>query len=370
MNRRPTEPLDSEERLLADQLARLGPHGEPSSMLDARILAAAHDAVAARPAVRRKPRWPVAMGLAASALLAVGIAWQLRPVDEMRSDGQVTALPEARMVVGEDAPAAADSSAAATHEELAVAAPQAAPPAPAAVALPPTPAKPLVMPRQAPAERVATREHARSAKRQAPAAEVAPAAEPAPANEYARAAAPPAPPPPAPTGARADATTLDSVATPAGSAQAYGLLGGDRPGFVADPETTAAIAAKREQARAEQARDAADAAEAARGGAEARARSPVAPKATTQSAPPPPAPTTSAPVAPAPASATRHALKRTDLQLPVSEDTKLPPEDWLERIRLRRDLGDRSSAADSLVRFKQNHPFQKVPDDLKELLGE
>ncbi len=370
MNRRPTEPLDSEERLLADQLARLGPHGEPSSALDARILAAAHDAVAARPAVRRKPRWPVAMGLAASALLAVGIAWQLRPVDEMRSAEQAAVLPEARLILDEEAPAAADSSAAAPDEALAAAAPQAAPPAPATVALPPSPAKPLAMPRQAPAERVAAREHARPARQPAPAAEVAPAAEPASADEYARAAASPAPPPPAPTSARADAATLDNVAAPAASAQAYGLLGGDRPGFVADPETTAAIAAKREQARAEQARDAADAAEAARGGAEARVRNTVVPKAAPQPAPPPPALTTSAPVTPAPASATRHALKRTDLQLPVSEDTKLPPEDWLERIRLRRDLGDRSSAADSLVRFKQNHPFQKIPDDLKELLGE
>ncbi|HEY0859625.1 MAG TPA: hypothetical protein VGE19_01800, partial [Pseudoxanthomonas sp.] len=102
---------------------------------------------------------------------------------------------------------------------------------------------------------------------------------------------------------------------------------------------------------------------------EARTRSAAA-KATPQPATPPPALATAAPVAPAPASATRNALKRTDLQLPVIEDTKLPPEDWLERIRLRRDLGDRVSAADSLVRFKQSHPFQKVPDDLKELLGE
>lgn len=366
MNRRPPEPLDSEERLLADQLARLGPHGEPSSALDARILAAAHDAVAARPAARRKPRWPVAMGLAASALLAVGIAWQLRPVDEMRSAEQAAvAVPEARMVVVEDTPAAADSAAAVVEQEIATAATQAAPPAPARVA------KPITTPRQAPAERAAARDRVPPTRRQAPAAEVASVAEPAPVEEYTRAAAPPppAPPPPAASSARGDATTLDSIAIPAGSAQAYGIAG-DRPGFVADPETTAAIAAKREKARAEQARDAADAAEAARGGAETRARSTASPKAIAQSASPPPALTTSAPVAPAPASATRNALKRTDLQLPVSEDTKLPPEDWLERIRLRRDLGDRASAADSLVRFKQNHPFQKIPDDLKELLGE
>lgn len=371
MNRRPPEPLNAEERQLADQLARLGPHGEPSPTLDARILAAAHDAVVARPAARRKPRWPVAMGLAASALLAVGIAWQLRPVDEIPSAEQ-TALPEARLVIA-DEPQAADAAAAAPADAPPASARQVAPPAPASVVQPPTVAKPMAMPRRAPAERVATREAIPPARRQAPAPQAA--AEPAsvPAVEYGRPlAAPPAPPPPVAATARADATTLDSVAMPPATVQAYGnASSADRPGFVADPETTAAIAASREKARAEQARDAADAAEAARGGAEARVRRGlVAPKPATQPAPPPPAITTSAPVAPAPASATRNALKRTDLQLPVIEDTKLPPEDWLERIRLRRDLGDRASATDSLMRFKQNHPFQKVPDDLKELLGE
>lgn len=369
MNRRPPEPLSAEERQLADQLARLGPHGEPSSALDARILAAAHDAVAARPATPRKPRWPVAMGLAASALLAVGIAWQLRPVDEVPSAEQ-TALPHASLMIG-DEPAAADA-AAATETAPAATAPQ----APAPVAQAPAPAKPLAMP-PALAERVATRDAAPPARRQAPASQAAKVAEPAsaPADGYERPVtmppAPPAPPAPAPAAARADATTLDSIAVPSASVQAYGnASGADRPGFVADPETTAAIAARREKARAEQARDAADAAEAARNGAETRVRNLAPSKATVQAAPPPPAITSSAPVAPAPASATRNALKRTDLQLPVIEDTKLPPEDWLERIRLRRDLGDRASATDSLMRFKQNHPFQKVPDDLKELLGE
>lgn len=376
MNRRPTEPLDSEERLLAAQLARLGPHGEPSADLDARILAAAHDAVIARPSSsRRKPRWPVAMGLAASALLAVGIAWQLRPVDELRSAGQAVPPEAGADVVASEA---ADAAAAFTEAAPSVASIPPAEPAesvaPASVALPPAPAKPA-MPRPAPAERMAARNRAAPAAQQAPTPQATATAEPAPATasiEHARpAVARAAAPAPAPaSAAHADATTLDSMAAPPASREVHGTAGGDRPGFVADPETTAAIAAKRERARAEQARDAADAAEAARGGAETRMRGAAASKAAAQPAPPPPAVTPMAPVAPAPASATRNALKRTDLQLPVIEDTKLPPEDWLERIRLRRDLGDRASAADSLVRFKQNHPFQKVPDDLKELLGE
>ena len=75
------EPLTPEERALAQRLARLGPHGEPSPTVDARILAAAH-AAAAPPPRKRVPRWPVAFGVAASLALAVGIAWQLRPLPE------------------------------------------------------------------------------------------------------------------------------------------------------------------------------------------------------------------------------------------------------------------------------------------------
>ena len=50
--------LTIEERALAQRLARLGPHGEPSPALDARILAAAHDAVARTQARRQRRRWP------------------------------------------------------------------------------------------------------------------------------------------------------------------------------------------------------------------------------------------------------------------------------------------------------------------------
>ncbi|MCL1633987.1 hypothetical protein M2650_04935 [Luteimonas sp. SX5] len=78
------EPLTPEERELAQRLSRLGPSAGPPSSVDARILAAAHDAVASRP--RPKPgsarRWPVALGVAASLVLAVGIAWRLRPLPE------------------------------------------------------------------------------------------------------------------------------------------------------------------------------------------------------------------------------------------------------------------------------------------------
>jgi hypothetical protein len=79
--------LTTEERALAQRLARLGPHGEPSAALDTRILAAAHDAVAQHAGMRvPRRRWPAAFGIAASLALAVGIAWQLRPLPQAAID--------------------------------------------------------------------------------------------------------------------------------------------------------------------------------------------------------------------------------------------------------------------------------------------
>ena len=76
-------PLDqtAEERALALRLARVGPHGEPSPQLDATVLAAARAALDAPPrSTQRSRRWPVALGVAASLVLAVGVAWRLRPL--------------------------------------------------------------------------------------------------------------------------------------------------------------------------------------------------------------------------------------------------------------------------------------------------
>lgn len=72
------EPLDAAERELAERLARLGPHGEPPVALDTRILAAAHAATNATP--RRARRLPLVVGVAASLVLALGLAWQLQPL--------------------------------------------------------------------------------------------------------------------------------------------------------------------------------------------------------------------------------------------------------------------------------------------------
>jgi hypothetical protein len=77
----PREPLTPEEQALARRIAQLGPQGEPSPALDARVLAAARadEARGRRSSLRPRP-WPVALGVAASLVLAIGLAWRLRPL--------------------------------------------------------------------------------------------------------------------------------------------------------------------------------------------------------------------------------------------------------------------------------------------------
>lgn len=108
------DPLDNEERELAQRLARLAAPTEPSPSLDANILAAAHAAATKRPASRlqRRPRWPVAFGVAASLALAVGVAWQLRPLPHTPVYEEVTAagMDAAATVGGPSADAAAVSA--------------------------------------------------------------------------------------------------------------------------------------------------------------------------------------------------------------------------------------------------------------------
>lgn len=99
--------LTPEERALAERLARLGPLREPGAALDARILAAAHAAVQPRAggARRKAAAWPAALGIAASLLLAVGLAWKLRPQPGPQAAGEAAA-PAAKAPAKEAPPAA------------------------------------------------------------------------------------------------------------------------------------------------------------------------------------------------------------------------------------------------------------------------
>ncbi|HZF97394.1 MAG TPA: hypothetical protein VEY92_03990, partial [Pseudoxanthomonas sp.] len=121
MNNTPRDPLSNEERELATMLSRLRPYGEPSPALDARILAASRTAVAPR---RSKPGWPVALGLAASVVGAIGIAWQLRPVQPAMMASEVP-LEESVAPAENAAPAQSDAAPAATADAQAQAEAQA-----------------------------------------------------------------------------------------------------------------------------------------------------------------------------------------------------------------------------------------------------
>ena len=376
----PHEPLTPEERALAQSLSRLGPHGGPSPELDARILGAARAAVQAAPArggqvppTRR--RWPLGMGVAASVLLAAGVAWQLRPSHEIPVASEMPAASAHADASLQEAPAMAAEvadTAVPQTPPLAVIAEDVAPPAPAKILPPPPPARIATAPGPA-------RKNAEAAARQEATPKRSPfALLPAPASAPAS-EAPTREAGDAPRAFPADAAS-DSYAAPA--AVAADVLGG---AMREEEQLERAASAQQQEQRAryvEAQRDAAAKSEDGRTldtiavtGSRMRSRER---QARTQDAAPAPAPVAVAPPPPpAPAasagstqpSAARNALRRTELQAPVDQDTRLPPAEWLDRIRLRRDLGDDANALRSLQLFVQEHPFQRVPDDLRPLLG-
>lgn len=117
MTRDPTTPngaLDGEERAFAAMLPRPQGRAGPGADLDARILAAAQAALQPAPAPRPVRRsWIAPMAVAASLVLALGLAWQLRPPTGPVVDMQATG---------------ADSADAAAVEMRSIEAPPAAPP--------------------------------------------------------------------------------------------------------------------------------------------------------------------------------------------------------------------------------------------------
>ena len=371
----PHEPLTPEERALAQSLSRLGPHDGPSADLDARILGAARAAVLATPAqgghvppTRR--RWPLGMGVAASVLLAAGIVWQLRPTHEVpvasempadaeHSTGAITGPQE---VVAAGAAEAVDAPMADMPATPVIVAEEPRPPAPAKVLAPPVgrnASGPARQNAEAAARQEATPKRSALVLLPTPPSPPAPAAPPQafpaePADTYARTAA---------------ADSSEAIA----EAVAREQEGEQRIALKQQEEQRARYNEERREAAAKADGNTTLDAIAVTGSRvkrqerQLRSQDTATAPAPAASAPPPPPPAASA--GSTQPSAARNALRRTDLQVPVDADTRLPPEEWLDRIRLRRDLGDDANALRSLQLFVQEHPFQRVPDDLRPLLG-
>lgn len=323
MNR--SDMLTPEERELARLIGR--PLGDgPSARLDADILAmarapqqpAAERPVAAplpsaslssnRSSWRRRRGLTSSLAVAASLVLVVGLAWQLRPAQP-----PTPPLHDA----ASDAYAAADvaTPVAAEPEARTQAAPAAAPPAPAEVAMPVSPpaavhapmvqappavAKPPPVPPAHPAPAASMRHAETVAAQEAPQSySAAPAFAPP---------APPAPPAPAPVAASANA---DQTATAQLDA------------------ATAALAA------------------------DATARQFKAAPAN---------------VSVEGSVVRRRAVTAAAMPSDIEADAALSRHKWLKRIRERRDAGDLTGARASLQRFAQDYPEARIPQDLRPLL--
>jgi hypothetical protein len=338
MKRHLSEPLTQEERELAQLIARTGPHGEPPTALDAKILAAAHAAVAGKPRRGHKPRWPVAIGLAASMVLAVGIAWQLRPVQQTAITSSGTPEPAAaEMMTQTEAEPAAEGApplpADVVAQDSAVTAdlPMSAPPPPAAKTTPPRNVS-LPSPRRA----------ARIPPPQAP-----PVQRQAQDGDRHRSfSAMPLPPPP-------HAPVMAAPEPAAESPTAFAPEPGE--GIVAG-SVSANEAAGYSAARAASAKQSADRAE-MKASTATREQERNAQEHGTQDR------TTLDRV-----EVTGSRLQRTDLQVPISDDARLPVDEWLERVRTRYGLGDAQAAKRSLLLFVRDHPDEAVPGDLEPLL--
>jgi hypothetical protein len=337
------EPLTPEERAMADRLARLGPRDGPSPALDAKILAAAHAAVAPR----RGRRWlalsgvPATLvtgaGMAAVLALAVGVVWQLRPSapapraprDEAGDFGFVTAE-----VIERPEPAAAP------------------PPPPAADV--PAPARALQAPAMARREAAPKRADAMATK-EAPAATAAPAPGQAPEHFLDEAIEPATHSVPATATAATRGDSMPYSSAPAAPAAAAAAIEGEQRQRAAASamqrkatanEADKQVAADRELRSQAASVVAADRAEAA--SADAMAAEDTASGATLDRI-----------------EVTGSRITMADT--PVRNDRELAPAQWLQRIRDRRDGGDLDGARQSLEQFRKSYPRVRLPDDLRAL---
>ena len=299
MNRRP-DPLDPNERELADLFSRDALPG-PSPQLDARILAAARAAAEPATAPRRpRPRWIAGMALAATLVLAVGIAWRLRPMHERP---MVTSIPAA-VRVGE----ARDDAAASAAAE---------------VGAPPMESQPRELPEAGAAEPGAPPQRKPASPPEPPVV----FDQPSPMDTQ---APPPAPPPPAPVPVP-QAVVANGVAASAPAPAAPAAPPATLPDAFPQARQKAAGSLDRVQvtgSRIERNVDA-DAAAAADAAAED--------------------------------GVSREVL---DEEPPATADSPQVRDAWLQRIRELLAAGETEAARNSLAEFRKRYPKYALPEDL------
>ena len=307
MNRVP-DPLDANERALADLLARDALPG-PSPQLDARILAAARSATTAPPSRRPRPRWIAGMGIAATLVLAIGIAWRLRPLPPQHQAASEYAVSAVRVIEPPAQTAAPPSAAAdAVYRQV-----QSQPPP--------------EMPKSIAAERESVPDVARRA---APPEPPVVFDEPSPMD----AQAPPPAPPPAP--APAMAPNANGMAAPAAAtmqaAKTQAPVAAAAPNAFesARPQEDARTLDKVEVTGSRIGRvDAAAAADAAAEDGVSRAE--------------------------------------LDEEPPATADSPQVQEAWLQRIRELLSAGETDAARNSLAEFHHRYPKYVLPEDLRSL---
>ena len=321
----PNEPLDEQEREFARILHAL-PGGEPSPALDAAILRAANNAAASskRPVKRMLASagalWGV--GSAAAAVLALGVAWQLRygVADQAASEG--ARAPQAQLVSD-----AEEDQAVSVELGTQPADPPFVPPPP-----PPPPAESALAAKPAPRFRDAPAQPARDAAATA----AAPAAAPASPEPFA-------------------ADHLDEHVAQERAKEATSAEAGARAEAQLEQKGFASDLAKQRAAKA-------------------------------ANAAPPPAPATAAPAPASSAEASAglaggaaaQATRGDDDSLgriavvgsAKTEDSNRKPATWLADIRKLRDQGRLDEARASLVEFRKKYPKWVVPTDLAPLLSE
>lgn len=310
-------PLTPEERALAERLRGLGGPDGPSAATDARILAAAATAAAPErssrtPGRRRRARWLpgsaiTAIGTAAAFVVAIGTAWQLRPLDR---PSVRTPMQGDDVIVEVELPGPRDQRAPGTAAAGPSPLSNAVAPDPQSIASPGTWRAPeLGAPAQvAPAP---------------PTGRASPAVEPASAESSLTAQTGSASPSPADAPVDSTAGTQRSAATDAAGAAPLP----SPPAADADhPRRATYTTAARAQPESH------------------RERMPV--------------PT---------AGPRREAVPPDLATVPVDADAALDPAAWLERIRARRDAGDLDGARASLRRIEQAHPRLRLPRDLRQL---